>query len=172
MPIKISKAVKDLNIGMQTARDFLKKNNIEVDDNVNARISDDAYNLLIQKFKPAMQQKKAAEQIIHDRKEEKAAIAAEKKRREAEEIKPEVVIQKPKVVGKIELDTKGNPVAPKPADTPAPEPEVKEEKPPQGSEGPLRWRHPKPQKRKPNRNLNRKRRNHSLKRRSLLHHSR
>lgn len=131
MPIKISKAVKDLNIGMQTARDFLKKNNIEVDDNVNARISDDAYNLLIQKFKPAMQQKKAAEQIIHDRKEEKAAIAAEKKRREAEEIKPEVVIQKPKVVGKIELDTKGNPVAPKPADTPAPEPDVKEEKPQQ-----------------------------------------
>ena len=131
MPIKISKAVKDLNIGMQTARDFLKKNNIEVDDNVNARISDDAYNLLIQKFKPAMQQKKAAEQIIHDRKEEKAAIAAEKKRREAEEIKPEVVIQKPKVVGKIELDTKGNPVAPKPADTPAPEPELKEEKPQQ-----------------------------------------
>ena len=131
MPIKISKAVKDLNIGMQTARDFLKKNNIEVDDNVNARISDDAYNLLIQKFKPAMQQKKAAEQIIHDRKEEKAAIAAEKKRREAEEIKPEVVIQKPKVVGKIELDTKGNPVAPKPVDTPAAEPEVKEEKPQQ-----------------------------------------
>ena len=131
MPIKISKAVKDLNIGMQTARDFLKKNNIEVDDNVNARISDDAYNLLIQKFKPAMQQKKAAEQIIHDRKEEKAAIAAEKKRREAEEIKPEVVIQKPKVVGKIELDTKGNPVAPKPADTPAPEPELKDEKPQQ-----------------------------------------
>ena len=131
MPIKISKAVKDLNIGMQTARDFLKKNNIEVDDNVNARISDDAYNLLIQKFKPAMQQKKAAEQIIHDRKEEKAAIAAEKKRREAEEIKPEVVIQKPKVVGKRELDTKGNPVAPKPADTPAPEPDVKEEKPQQ-----------------------------------------
>ena len=33
MPIKISKAVKDLNIGMQTARDFLKKNEIEVDDN-------------------------------------------------------------------------------------------------------------------------------------------
>ena len=153
MPIKISKAVKDLNIGMQTARDFLKKNNIEVDDNVNARISDDAYNLLIQKFKPAMQQKKAAEQIIHDRKEEKAAIAAEKKRREAEEIKPEVVIQKPKVVGKIELDTKGNPVAPKPADTPAPEPEVKEEKPQQPApvaapEAPKAETKPQPQQEK------------------------
>ena len=119
MPIKISKAVKDLNIGMQTARDFLKKNEIEVDDNINARISDEAYNLLIQKFKPAMQQKKAAEQIIHDRKEEKAAQAAEKKRREAEESKTvEVAIQKPKVLGKIELDAKGNPVAPK---TTAPE---------------------------------------------------
>ena len=153
MPIKISKAVKDLNIGMQTARDFLKKNNIEVDDNVNARISDDAYNLLIQKFKPAMQQKKAAEQIIHDRKEEKAAIAAEKKRREAEEIKPEVVIQKPKVVGKIELDTKGNPVAPKPADTPAPEPELKEEKPQQPApvaapEAPKAETKPQPQQEK------------------------
>lgn len=124
MPIKISKAVKDLNIGMQTARDFLKKNEIEVDDNINARISDEAYNLLIQKFKPAMQQKKAAEQIIHDRKEEKAAQAAEKKRREAEESKTvEVGIQKPKVLGKIELDAKGNPVAPKPAAPEAPKAE-------------------------------------------------
>ena len=124
MPIKISKAVKDLNIGMQTARDFLKKNEIEVDDNINARISDEAYNLLIQKFKPAMQQKKAAEQIIHDRKEEKAAQAAEKKRREAEESKTvEVAIQKPKVLGKIELDAKGNPVAPKPAGPEAPKAE-------------------------------------------------
>ena len=124
MPIKISKAVKDLNIGMQTARDFLKKNEIEVDDNINARISDEAYNLLIQKFKPAMQQKKAAEQIIHDRKEEKAAQAAEKKRREAEESKTvEVAIQKPKVLGKIELDAKGNPVAPKPAAPEAPKAE-------------------------------------------------
>jgi len=124
MPIKISKAVKDLNIGMQTARDFLKKNEIEVDDNINARISDEAYNLLIQKFKPAMQQKKAAEQIIHDRKEEKAAQAAEKKRREAEESKKvEVAIQKPKVLGKIELDAKGNPVAPKPAAPEAPKAE-------------------------------------------------
>lgn len=124
MPIKISKAVKDLNIGMQTARDFLKKNEIEVDDNINARISDEAYNLLIQKFKPAMQQKKAAEQIIHDRKEEKAAQAAEKKRREAEESKTvEVAIQKPKVLGKIELDAKGNPVAPKPAAPEAPKTE-------------------------------------------------
>lgn len=124
MPIKISKAVKDLNIGMQTARDFLKKNEIEVDDNINARISDEAYNLLIQKFKPAMQQKKAAEQIIHDRKEEKAAQAAEKKRREAEESKTvEVAIQKPKVLGKIELDAKGNPVAPKTAAPEAPKTE-------------------------------------------------
>ncbi|MCI6747366.1 MAG: translation initiation factor IF-2 [Bacteroidales bacterium] len=140
MPIKISKAVKDLNIGMQTARDFLKKNEIEVDDNINARISDEAYNLLIQKFKPAMQQKKAAEQIIHDRKEEKAAQAAEKKRREAEESKTvEVAIQKPKVLGKIELDAKGNPVAPKPAGPEAPKAEevkmeekkAKEQKPAQ-----------------------------------------
>ena len=124
MPIKISKAVKDFNIGMQTARDFLKKNEIEVDDNINARISDEAYNLLIQKFKPAMQQKKAAEQIIHDRKEEKAAQAAEKKRREAEESKTvEVAIQKPKVLGKIELDAKGNPVAPKTAAPEAPKAE-------------------------------------------------
>ncbi len=107
---------------MQTAVDFLKKNDIEVENNPNARISDEAYNLLIQKFKPAMQQKKAAEQITHERKEEKAAQAAEKKRREAEEIKTaDVTIQKPKVVGKIKLDSKGNPVAPKPAAAPQPQ---------------------------------------------------
>ena len=157
MPIKISKAVKDLNIGMQTARDFLKKNEIEVDDNINARISDEAYNLLIQKFKPAMQQKKAAEQIIHDRKEEKAAQAAEKKRREAEESKTvEVAIQKPKVLGKIELDAKGNPVAPKPAAPEAPKAEeVKmeekkaEEQKPAPAELPKEEAKPEPKVEKP-----------------------
>ena len=130
MPIKISKAVKDLNIGKDTAIEFLKKKGIEVENNINARISDDAYDMLVKNFKPAMQQKKAAEQIIHDRKEEKAALAAEKRRREAEEIKmAETSIQKPKVLGKIELDSKGNPVAPKPAATPEPAkaPEVKAE---------------------------------------------
>lgn len=130
MPIKISKAVKDLNIGKDTAIEFLKKKGIEVENNINARISDDAYDMLVKNFKPAMQQKKAAEQIIHDRKEEKAAQAAEKRRREAEEIKmAETAIQKLKVLGKIELDSKGNPVTPKPASTPEPAkaPEVKAE---------------------------------------------
>lgn len=127
MPIKISKAAKDLNIAVQTAIDFLKKNGTEVE-GLNARISDETFDMLIQKYKPEMLQKKAAEQITHDRKEEKAAQAAEKKRREAEEIKTaEVNIQKPKVLGKIDLDTKGNPVAQKPAATEAPKAEKKAE---------------------------------------------
>ena len=113
MPIKISKAAKDLNVGVETVREFLEKSNIEVDAGPNARIQDDVMDMLIAKFKPDMQQKKAAQQFITDRKEEKAAQAAEaaakeKARREAESVKTasELAMQKPKVLGKIDLNAK------------------------------------------------------------------
>ena len=47
MPTKISKVAKDLNVGVNTAVEFLRKRNIIVEEgNLNARIDDNAVALL------------------------------------------------------------------------------------------------------------------------------
>jgi len=51
MRTKISKVAKDLNVGVNTAVDFLRKHNVEVDEgNPNARIDSDAVELLMREF--------------------------------------------------------------------------------------------------------------------------
>lgn len=52
MPIRIGKALKELNVGTMTIQDFLRKKGIEIDVmNVNAKISDDVYELLLSEYK-------------------------------------------------------------------------------------------------------------------------
>ena len=69
MPVKISKVAKELNIGTQSIIDFLSKNNITVDSNPNARISDEHYNLLMNAFKSDRDQKIKSEELSKGRKE-------------------------------------------------------------------------------------------------------
>ncbi len=117
MRIKISKVVKDLNVGVQTIKDFLAKKHIEVDTSPNAKIDEDVYNLLAKEFKPDMELKLKSEKFTNERQNEKAKIAAEQAAKEepkkAEEIKTEVEVKGPKVLGKIDLDSVGK--APKKA---------------------------------------------------------
>ena len=54
MAIKISKVIKDLNVGRQTIEEFLHKKGIEIDASINARIQDDVYEMLVKEFKPDM----------------------------------------------------------------------------------------------------------------------
>ncbi len=48
--IRLSKVVKDLNVGLSTAVDFLRKKGHVVDSNPNNKISDDEYALLVKEF--------------------------------------------------------------------------------------------------------------------------
>ena len=48
---KISKIAKDLNVALPTVIEFLRKKDITVDDNPNARIEDDAVELLVKEFR-------------------------------------------------------------------------------------------------------------------------
>ena len=49
--IRISKALKEFNIGMGTLVDFLKKKGIEVDSNPNAKLSGEQYALVAKEFR-------------------------------------------------------------------------------------------------------------------------
>ena len=123
MAIKISKVIKDLNVGRQTIEEFLHKKNIEIDASINARIDDDVYEMLVKEFKPDMDLKSKSDKMATERQKEKAKQNAAK---ESNEIKTVVPGQKPKILGKIDLDAAGKPKA---SIKPEPAPEVKEEKP-------------------------------------------
>ena len=126
MPIKISKVIKDLNVGSTTIQDFLRKKGIEIDtSNVNVRIADDVYDILVKEFRPDMDQKIKSEKQTKERQQKKKDEAPK-----VEEIRTVIPGQKPKILGKIDLDKAGKP-QPKVEEKPVPEapakPEVKPE---------------------------------------------
>lgn len=144
---KISKVAKDFNISVQTAVEFLRKKNITIDDNPNARIDDDAYDMLAREFQPDQALKTRSERQAADRQKEKVVTPAAPKEAQAnEEVEIKVTHPSaPRVLGRIDLTT-GKPIeepkeeskpaeAPKaeskPVETPVakPQPETKPEQP-------------------------------------------
>ena len=79
MSIRLSKAIKECNVGLQTAVDFLnKKGTSEVEANLNTKISDEQYELLLKEFKPDSVLKDAANHMLQQQKEEKERKEKEK----------------------------------------------------------------------------------------------
>ena len=84
MSIRLSKAIKECNVGLQTAVDFLnKKGTSEVEANLNTKISDEQYELLLKEFKPDSVLKDAANHMLQQQKEEKERKEKEKEKAEA-----------------------------------------------------------------------------------------
>ncbi len=125
---KISKVAKDLNVALPTVIEFLRKKDITIDDNPNTRVEDDVVAILEKEFKNDQDIKNKSAQLVSERQKEKAKAAAQAPAaRTVEEIKLPSETNKPKILGKIQLDTKGNPIAPKPETKPEPKPEPKSE---------------------------------------------
>ena len=100
MRTKISKVAKDLNVGVNTAVEFLRKHNIEVDEgNPNARIDSDAVDLLMQEFSNDKTAKDAAEGFSKRREHKKEKPAKAPERTAAAPVKTGPVI-----LGTIDLD--------------------------------------------------------------------
>jgi len=76
--IRISKVLSELNIGLDTAVDFLLSKDHEVEKNRNTKISDEQYALLLGNFASDKSHKDQAESIISQKREEKASQLAEK----------------------------------------------------------------------------------------------
>ena len=120
MAIKISKVIKDLNVGRQTIEEFLHKKGIEIDASINARIQDDVYEMLVKEFKPDMDLKSKSDKMANERQKEKAKHNAAKDH----EIKTVVPGQKPTFLGKIDLEAASKP---KSVSKPEPAPEKPED---------------------------------------------
>ena len=146
MSIRLNKVARDLNVGIQTAVDFLQKKGFSIESNPNTKISDEQYALLVKEFSKDKNLKIESERISqerHNKDKNKATVsidgyeeqpAIDKELVEPQEIKTEIAEEyKPKIkqVGKIDLDNLYKPVSAQPASisepTSDPEPEVVEE---------------------------------------------
>ena len=129
--IRISKVLKDVNISLSTAAEELKKHkNIEIDASPNTKISEEAYQFLLNKFSADKSKRAVSKEIVEDKRKEREAIRIEQekenqeKRRQQEQevIKAKGHLAGLKPVGKIDLDG-GKNAAEKPAvAAPAPAP--------------------------------------------------
>lgn len=128
--VRLNKAVKELNISIPRAVEFLQAKGIEIDSNPNAVLEEQAFSALEAEFRKDGEQRKASHEVVISKvPEEKLEIEAPKK--------PEVIRAKAnlrpetKIIGKIDLESKAQveetPVAePKVEETPVEETAAKE----------------------------------------------
>ena len=124
MSIRLNKALRELNIGLQTAVEFLEKKSElgEVKSDLSFKLNDQQYQALVEAFKQDAAVRTEAEKLFQKKPKEK------KRTPETKETRAESLLKAtPKQVytpkGKIDLDSVGK----KPADKKAVAPEEKEE---------------------------------------------
>ena len=117
--IRINKVLRELNISLERAVDYLKDKGIVVESNPNTKISDDVYKVLCGEFAGDKGNKEASKEVGEEKRKEKEALRLEREKeiedkRRAEEdrlkqqevIKARAVISGPVQVGKIDLNPK------------------------------------------------------------------
>ncbi|WP_414000059.1 translation initiation factor IF-2 [Flavobacterium sp. W1B] len=126
--IRINKVLRELNISLERAVDYLKDKGIAIEANPNAKISDDVYNVLCGQFAGDRGKKEASKEVGEEKRKEKEALRVERekeiedKRKQDEErlkqqqevIKAKAVVSGPVQVGKIDLNPKKTIITPTP----------------------------------------------------------
>ena len=146
---KISNIAKELNVGLPNIFEFLRKHNIEIVESPNSRVEDSVVAMLTHHFQPDRELKTRSDQQTSDRRQLRADARAQAPARSAEPDlahTPSDLAQKPRILGKIDLDSKGNPVKPepKPQPKPAPKQEPKQEPKPAPAPAPEIEKKPEP----------------------------
>jgi len=131
--IRLNKVLRELNISIDRAVDFLQSKDIEIDKRPTTKISSEVYEILSDEFETDASKKIKSKEVSEAKQKEKEALRLEREREYEEKVqvaeapkkKEEVVKAKtnltgPKKVGKIDLD--------KPKKTAEKQPEPKEEK--------------------------------------------
>ncbi|MEM9143228.1 MAG: translation initiation factor IF-2, partial [Bacteroidota bacterium] len=124
--VRLNKVLRELNISLDRAVDFLKSHGHEVEARPTAKISNEVYQVLLDEFQTDMSKKVASQEVGEEKRKEKEAIrlqleqeqeerrlAREKRAASAENIvKAKVELTGPKTVGKIDLNPKKKDPAP------------------------------------------------------------
>ncbi|HNP33064.1 MAG TPA: translation initiation factor IF-2, partial [Flavobacterium sp.] len=137
--IRINKVLRELNISLERAVDYLKDKGIVIEASPNTKVSEEVYNILCGQFAGDRGNKEASKGVSEEIRKEKEALRIEREKeiedkrkideerqQQQELIKAKATITAPKQVGKIELEPK----AAAPVETPKPVEVKKEEKAP------------------------------------------
>ena len=128
--IRLNKVLRELNISLDRAVEFLDSKGVEIEKRPTTKISEETYNILSDEFETDANKKMKSQEVSEAKQKEKDMLR-EQRERELEEkqkelakkeevVKASKTLSGPKTVGKIELDPK------KPEEKPQ---EPKEEKP-------------------------------------------
>nr|WP_299338485.1 translation initiation factor IF-2 [Allomuricauda sp.] len=128
--IRLNKVLRELNISLDRAVDYLSSQGHEVEARPTTKITDEVYQVLLDEFQTDKSKKVASKEVGEEKRKEKEALriqieqeqeerrlARERRQAQSQVIKAKAELSGPKTVGKIELDKK-------------PAVEVIEEKPP------------------------------------------
>ncbi|EDM44282.1 translation initiation factor IF-2 [unidentified eubacterium SCB49] len=137
--IRLNKVLKEFNISLDRAVEFLKSKSIEIEARPTTKISSAEYEHLASEFAKDREKKVESKEVGAEKRKEKEELLAEKQREEeqkaaaieaAKVIKAEASLSGTKQVGKIDLDDNGKVIKPsvKKEDPPVKE-EVKEDPP-------------------------------------------
>ena len=132
--MRLNKVLRELNISLDRAVEFLEKNGHDVEARPTAKISGDVYQVLLDGFQTDASKKAASKEVGEEKRKEKEAIRLEheaklEKKRADEEKKEEVVLKAKaeklalKTVGKIDVTNPSGKKQPKAAATPVVETE-------------------------------------------------
>ena len=116
MAIRLSKVIKEFNVGLQTVVDFLSKKGQEVEAAPNTKITDEQYDLLSKEFSSDVSLKNEAAKLMQSRMQKKET---EKEVKETPDVivaaVPEDLRPKVEIVGKVDLEPKAEEPKEKPA---------------------------------------------------------
>ena len=118
--IRINKVLRELNISLERAVDYLKDKGIAIDANPNAKISDKEFGILQNQFAGDKGNKEASKEVGEEKRKEKEALRIEREkeiddkrkldeerqRQQQEVIKARAVVSAPKQVGTLDLNPK------------------------------------------------------------------
>src|SRR5574344_1618457 len=106
---RLSRVTKEFNLGLDTIVDFLEKNNLKVERDMNAKITDDMYDLLKKEFQPDADEKQKTKEVdLSETRKVKETVSlpveetVEQKQEEIFE-PSKVELEGPKVVGEVKL---------------------------------------------------------------------
>ncbi len=126
---KISTLAKELNLALPTVFSFLRDKGISIEESPNTRVEDNVVELLVSNFKSDKDKKNKPAGATATQRRAAADTPATTKAPDADDagiaqhtVPSDSPLQKPRIIGKIELDKNGNPVPAKPRETPKPAP--------------------------------------------------
>ena len=140
--LRLIQVAKEFKVGLNTLTDFLHKKGVAIDGSPNTQISNDIYSLVEREFGSNRTNSSARDSVREKISTKQATVSIEEPKAEsAPQTKRNIEVrdqlpQQPRILGRIELDKKGNvvkpqapkaeapaPAAPKPAPAPAPKAE-------------------------------------------------